>query len=284
MDWNPIYKLIKEETMDKSFQGYLLISDMDGTLINSKGKISDKNIKAINRFVDKGGIFTLATGRMMESVRRYLHNLPIKVPIILYNGTKIHDFIKEETIFELFLEDGIKEMIKKLKEYDSSLGIEIYSQENVYIFNPCRFTERFSKKGYEVYYEISEQLWFNNWTKILILGEEEQMNELEENFRVIFGETNLIRSGENFLEIVPENTSKGHALGSLSKMLNIDMSKVIAVGDNMNDLELLTNAGYGFCVANGNKRLLSVTKYKCSSNDEHAIEDVVTWAEKNLIV
>ena len=65
-------------------------------------------------------------------------------------------------------------------------------------------------------------------------------------------------------------------------MLSIDISKAISVGDNMNDYEMLKKSGYGFCVANGNKKLLNEIKYKCSSNDEHAIEYVVKWAEENL--
>jgi HAD-superfamily hydrolase, subfamily IIB len=271
-----------EKSMGKKFEGYLLVSDMDGTLIDNDGKISAKNINAINRFVEQGGIFTIATGRMLESAKRYLHLIDINIPVILYNGTKIHDYTKEETIYELFLEDEIKNIIRKVKEKDISLGIEIYCEENVYIFNPCRFTTRFAPTRSDVHYNISESLWNKNWTKILILGEENQIDRLEENFISIFGQANLVRSGENYLELLPQSTSKGHALERLCKMLNIDISKAISVGDNMNDYEMLKRSGYGFCVANGNKRLLNGVKFTCSSNDEHAIESVVKWAEENL--
>lgn len=268
--------------MKNKFEGYLLVSDMDGTLIDNYGKISEENIKAINRFIDQGGIFTIATGRMLESAKRYLHLMDINIPVILYNGTKIHDYNKEETIYELFLEDEIKSIIKKVKETDDSLGIEIYCEENVYIFNHCRFTKRFAVSRSDVHHNIPEGLWNKNWTKILILGEEDQIDILEETFISIFGHANLVRSGENYLELLPQCTSKGHALERLCKMLNIDIAKAISVGDNMNDYEMLKRSGYGFCVANGNKKLLAEAKYRCSSNDEHAIEHVVKWAEENL--
>lgn len=268
--------------MRKKFEGYLLVSDMDGTLIDNDGKISEENIKAINCFIEQGGIFTIATGRMLESAKRYLHLMNIDIPVILYNGTKIHDYNKKETIYELFLEDEIKSIINKLKENDASLGIEIYCEENVYIFNHCRFTKRFDKARSDVHHNIPESLWNKNWTKILILGEEDQIDRLEETFIFTFGQANLVRSGENYLELLPQCTSKGHALERLCKMLNIDISKAISVGDNMNDYEMLKRSGYGFCVANGNKKLLCEAKYKCSSNDEHAIEYVVKWAEENL--
>lgn len=267
----------------KKFHGYLLISDMDGTLIDSNGEISIENINAIKRFVNNGGIFTIATGRMTESARRYIHNLPIQVPAILYNGTKIYDFIKEETLFEMHLENNIKELVKKLKQYDSSLGIEIYCEEDIYIFNRCKFSERFTKKGYDIYYEIPQELWKKNWTKILILGEEDQIDKLEEEFYSVFEKANLIRSGEIFLEIVPENVSKGHAIEKLCTLLDMDISKVIAVGDNMNDFEMLTTVGYGFCVESGNKKLLNKVKYKSSSNDNHALEYVINWIEEHCL-
>lgn len=281
-----IYKTLErwEIVMNEKFKGYLLVSDMDGTLLNTDKKISKNNIDAINKFVAQGGIFTFATGRMMESVRKYLDTVNINVPIILYNGTKIHDYNKDETLYELFLEEKVKSIIKKMKEQYKDLGIEIYCNENVYIFNNCRFAERFAPDRNDVHYNIPEELWSLNWTKILILGEEEQLNILEENFSSCFGQVNLVRSGENYLEILPVGTSKGHALEKLCKIINIDISNTIAVGDNMNDFELLKKSGYGFCVSNGNKKLLNEIKYKCSSNDEHAIEYIVNWAEENLVV
>lgn len=265
--------------MDIKFKDYLLISDMDGTIINSNGKISENNIAALNNFVQMGGIFTLATGRTMESAARYLHQLPINVPIILYNGAKIYDYKNNKVLFEICLEEQVKDIVKQVKKIDSSLGLEIYCEENVYIYNPCRFTERFSKKGYEVYYNIDD-IWNKNWTKVLILGEEEQLNILELEFVGTFGNVNLIRSGENYLEIIPRYTSKGYGLMELCKILRINIKNTVAVGDNMNDVELLQKAGYGFCVANGNKKLLDMVKYTCPSNDEDPIKYIVQWMEK----
>lgn len=267
--------------MDTKFNGYLLISDMDGTLIDDRGQISKENIMAIDYFVKKGGIFTIATGRTMESAGRYLKKLTVNAPIILYNGAKVHDYKKEQTIYEISLEEAVKEVVKKVRLHDNSLGLEIYCEENVYIYNPCRFTERFSKKGYEVYYNIDD-IWHKNWTKVLILGEEEQLNVLEESFIKTFGSVNLIRSGENYLEIIPRETSKGHAMVQLCKSLNIDLDNTIAVGDNMNDTEMLMKAGYGFCVENGNKKLRKVVKYICPSNNDNPIKYIVDYLENNL--
>ena len=269
--------------MQKSFEGYLLVTDMDGTLLNSEGRISDRNKRAIESFVQRGGLFTIATGRMREAVRRYVKDLSVQAPVIIYNGTKIYDYSREETIFESFLEEQIKEMLRKIKDYDSTLGIEVYCEENVHIFSPCRFTDRFSKKGYEVYYEVSDSLWEKNWTKVLMIGEEDQVDRLEEIFQGQFGAVNLIRSGENYLEIAPKGTSKGQAMEKLCELFDIDKQKTIAVGDNMNDYEMVNSAAWGFCVANGSKRLIAAAKHICADNNDHALEDVISIVERELV-
>ncbi|AHM56868.1 Cof-like hydrolase [Peptoclostridium acidaminophilum DSM 3953] len=268
----------------KIFKGYMLVSDMDGTLIDSKGTISAKNISAINRFIEMGGMFTIATGRTVDSVKRYIDLLPLQLPFVIYNGSKIYDFSNEKTLYETFLEERIKDMIVKLADHESSLGIEVYCDEKIFIYRKCIFTGRLEQKGYKIYYEVPAHAWDRNWTKILIIGEQLQIDHIERTFKAMFGDCNLIRSSENYLEILPEGVSKGSGLEKLCGMVGASMKNVIAVGDNMNDYEMIARSGYGFCVANGYRKLLDMAQYKCPSNDEHAIEYVVNWAQSNLIL
>ena len=88
----------------KTFEGVMLISDMDGTLLNKDGNISEKNIEAIREFVSLGGRFTVATGRMKKGVEKFLDRLPINAPAIIFNGSSIYDFSKEEEIYAKTLE------------------------------------------------------------------------------------------------------------------------------------------------------------------------------------
>lgn len=99
------------------FDGIILISDMDGTIINSDKKISERDKKAINYFKENGGLFTIATGRMLPSANRYVLDLDLSLPIILYNGGKIYDYKEEKTLKEYYLEEHRKEIInlKKFK-------------------------------------------------------------------------------------------------------------------------------------------------------------------------
>ncbi|GAB6168681.1 Cof-type HAD-IIB family hydrolase [Clostridium carnis] len=264
------------------FKGYLLVSDMDGTLLNSKGELSEENRLAIDYFVDNGGTFTLATGRMLASAEKFIPNLKVGLPVILYNGSKIYDYSKETILHENYLEEKRKEIVKKVREIAPHLGIEVFSEERDYVINRCKYTDRLATSICETIYDIPNELWTQKWIKILMIGEEDELDELERNFSSICDEAAVIRSGEKFLEIVPNYTSKGRALQRLVKDFNIDPNKVIAVGDNMNDSELIKTAKYGFCIGSGSKRLLDEAEYVAPTNDENAIAYIVNWLEEKI--
>lgn len=268
--------------MGKKFEGYLLVTDMDGTLLDHKGKISKKNHEAILSFMEQGGLFTVATGRMTPSARNVIQHLNLNFPAILYNGCKIYDYATNHTLHHAYLEEERKKVIALLKEKEPYLGIEIYIDENVYIYKSCKYSYRFSRKGYDVFYQIKPEVWKRNWTKVLLIGEQEEIDRLEEVFYEQYDQGCVIRSGARYLEIVPENSTKGAALEYLINRYDIDPSKVVAVGDNMNDIDLLQKAAYGFCVANGADRLRKSAKYFAPSHHEDAISYVIKWIENML--
>ncbi|WP_294388230.1 HAD family hydrolase [uncultured Clostridium sp.] len=262
------------------FNGYLLVSDMDGTLLNSKGKLSEENKKAIEYFVDNGGQFTLATGRMLPSIKRHIHKMKVTLPVIMYNGTKVFDFNTNKVIWEKFLEEERKEIVKVVKEVSLKVGIEIYSDEIVYIYQSCKRTERFSKLGYDVIYNIDDSIWSKKWTKALIVGEKEELDFVEEYLRETYGDKDIVRSSDVYLEVIPKEVSKGQALKELIRDREFKEIKVVSVGDNMNDVELLEVADYGFCISNGSEELKKKSKYIAPSNDDNPIEFIVDWIKK----
>lgn len=262
------------------FDGYLLVSDMDGTLLNSKGKLSEENKKSIEYFVDNGGQFTLATGRMLPSIKRHIHKMKVTLPVIMYNGTKVYDFNSDEVIWEKFLEEERKEIVKVVNKVNHNIGIEIYSNEQVYIYQACKRTERFSKLGYDVIYNVDDSIWNKKWTKALIVGEKEELDFVETYLRKDYGDNNIVRSSDVYLEIIPKEISKGQALKKLVMHKEIEDFTIITVGDNMNDVELLQEADYGFCISNGSEELKRKSKYIAPSNDENPIEFIVNWIKE----
>lgn len=265
------------------FDGYLLVSDMDGTLLNSKGKLSEENKIAIEYFVDNGGQFTLATGRALLSVKKHINKMKVTLPVLLYNGTKVYDYNNESLIWEKFLEEERKNLARTLTKIESNVGIEIYSNEVIHIYKSCKRTERFKNLGYDVRYKVEDSIFDEKWTKVLVVGEKEELDEVESYIRNIYGDNDIVRSSDVYLEIIPKGISKGEALKKLIKLKQLNDLKVITVGDNLNDVELLEVGHYGFCTENGSPLLKASTNYFTKSNDEHAIEHIIRWIEEELL-
>lgn len=270
--------------MDKIFKGYILASDMDGTLINSKKEVSEENRKAIRYFVDNGGLFTLATGRMVQAVRDFVDDLNIECPVMLHNGAKIYDFRNGQTIVEHFIEEERKEAVKRFYENNPNIGIEIFANEIAYVYRRCKFTQRYDRhKDYKVVYELPDEVWNEKWIKVLLIGEKEELDKAEKDFKENYDKgNNSFRSGTNYLDVVANGISKGRALNELSLALDINPTKVIAVGDNMNDIEMIENAGIGFCVENGLDAVKEKADYIAPSNDENAVAYIINWLEDRI--
>ncbi|NLK96020.1 MAG: HAD family hydrolase [Clostridiales bacterium] len=267
--------------MDNIFEGYVIISDMDGTLLNTEKQISEDNLKAIKYFCRKGGKFTLATGRMVRATKKYI-DFKLSLPVILHSGAKIYDLNNNKDIWELPLDVEIKGVLQRIKKERRNIGIEIYFNEKVYVYNSCRFTKRFVENGYEYPEDVPEEVWKEKWTKVLLLGEKEELDEIETIYNDEYGFSNYLRSGQNFLDLININASKGKALNKIVELYSLDKSKVIAVGDNMNDEELIKEAGFGFCVENADKRLFSIADYIAPNNDSSPIMYIVKWLEEKI--
>ena len=80
--------------------------------------------------------------------------------------------------------------------------------------------------------------------------------------------------------LIPKEISKGQALKKLVMHKEIEDFTIITVGDNMNDVELLQEADYGFCISNGSEELKRKSKYIAPSNDENPIEFIVNWIKE----
>ncbi|MGL5766623.1 MAG: Cof-type HAD-IIB family hydrolase [Sarcina sp.] len=258
------------------FKGYTIITDMDGTLLNSKGILTQENKSAINEFVQNGGNFTVATGRMLASVEKFIDELNITMPAIVYNGSKIYNFINKEIVYEEFLEDEKRTIIKKIAKETTNIGIEIYIDETVYVYKPCKYTERLSIKNLDVRFNFDEDELFKcKWKKVLLLGEVKEMDILEDTYVNIYIAGKIVRSGDRFLEILPDNISKGKAVEILCDIYNLDKNKLYTFGDAMNDIELLNVSKNGYCVANAALRLKNNAKVLDVSNDDHIIKFIL---------
>ncbi|MDD6483902.1 MAG: HAD family hydrolase [Clostridiales bacterium] len=261
------------------FDGYILVSDMDATLLRKNHTISDKNIAAIKYFTENGGRFTVASGRMMSAVRAYLDRLNLNAPAVLHNGAMIYDFEKNAVLFEKNIEPERKPVIKRVFEETEGLGLEVYSNEVVYIYKPCRETERFKTRSYDVVYSMPDKVWDEPWIKYLIIADKrEQLDEFEPIFRREYDTGYAVRSGPLYLVIVAGGVSKGKSARKVAKITGC--KTLIAVGDSQNDIEMLKEADLSFAVENAEPEVKAAASRQAPSNENDAIAYIVEYLDK----
>jgi len=266
------------------FAGKLLITDMDGTLLDSSAKISKENKDAINRFIEGGGLFTVATGRMEKSVKRFFPELPLNVPAILYNGAAIYDFKKEKVLWQTTLPlDAIDPIIRVIEKFPG-MGVQIYHGGNIYFARQNEYTTAHMERE-KLRPIIAEPAEIPRpWRKVLFAWDPEKLKVVEES---LTGCGNLFRytySEPFFLEILNRNTSKGNALKVLTEMLGISKSSVIAMGDNLNDIEMIEQASIGIAVENAHEALKVAADICCGHHDQNAVSQVIRWLENGRLV
>ena len=264
------------------FDGYLLVTDMDNTLLNSDHVVSEGNKKAVKYFTDNGGRFTIATGRSAAAARDKIEGLNINAPAILLNGAVLYDFDTDMILSEKHISDGRKGAAKIMHEKYPFLGFEIYTGDDVYVYSKCHLTDRLGKrKGIRIF-DMTEEAWTLPWTKLLMISDKKTLDEYEQVYRK-YDSGYSVRSGEEFFDIVPDGASKGGALNTLYEMLKIDKTNVIAAGDNFNDLDLLSAAGVSYAVENAQDEIKAAADFAAPSCDEDAIAWIIGEIEKTIM-
>lgn len=264
------------------FEGILLISDMDKTLVTEKFTVPQRNIDAINRFIKKGGHFSLATGRSAESAGKYLKHVPVNAPCILSNGASIYDFDKREILWNAFLPATMKDLLIRVMERFPHIGIEVYRNEKIYIVNSNVLTENhIVDEGIEfkkcLLSDIPE-----GWQKVLFAGENSELMEVDDFIKGIgFFDCDFVFSNTIYYEALPKNISKGTAIPRLAHICGIDKKNTIAIGDYFNDLTLVKMSGYGATVEGAPEELIEAADFVAGKCDGGAVADLIEHIEKS---
>lgn len=258
-----------------TFKKVLLVSDLDGTLLNMNRQVSEKNGAALKQFVKSGGKFTIATGRGIEGVKPLLDILPINAPLILLNGAVIYDVEKSRILFENTMEEHSEDFVAELAEEFSGIGIEVFNRNGINLVYKNESTEDHRK--WEPY---SDKIFSINdvpmpWYKVLILWEPKKLIEVEKYLRETACSFNFMYSATDMIELTSKSSSKGKALEKLISYLGYSASDVVAIGDNMNDLDMIKTAGTGIAVDNALPCLKEAADYCCCHHDESAVSEVI---------
>ncbi len=261
----------------------LYITDLDGTFLNSKAELTEKSKELISKAINSGACFSLATARTFATVLQMFADVDLKVPLVLMNGVMIYDPVNRrvaschsikneviEKVFNIYEKHGIHPLIYRYKE--SHLEIEYYNTDNPhqmkYVGNR---TEAIGKK-----FVYSPAFTFEGKSEVIYivtLDTYENILPLYEDIIKIKG-ISCVFYRDNytdcyFLEIFAEGISKATAMLEVKEMIKAD--KIIAFGDNLNDMEMFKEADEAYAVENACKELKSRATSSIGKNDDDSV-------------
>ena len=267
------------------FDGILICTDLDGTLLRNDGTISKENIEAIEYFKREGGYFTFVTGRMPSFVSHIWEAIRPNAPFGCINGGGLYDYEAGKYVYTVEMPKTVLPLIQSADEAFADLGIQVNTFYKVYF---CRENETMVNFRAVTnlpnlvcpYWEVPEA-----FAKIVFGSESpSDVAALEHLLRThaLADGFDFIQSEPTLFEILPKGVGKGVAITQLAKHLGVDPTHTVAIGDYNNDISMFEAAGLGVAVANASPDARAAADCITVSNEEHAIARVIADLERGV--
>ena len=231
----------------------LLITDMDGTFLPASKRPSAENLAAVERLMAAGGRFSIATGRSLQASMQYFEQVRVNCPIIMCNGGMVYDLNENRQIYDVYLPDSAREMVKRILAANPDVGCECLPIEGVYVPQMTQMEREHCNICKVTPVECPVDEIPPNWYKALFAQTADRLHEVIEYADSISGEypdIDLVVSAPIYYEMLPKNISKGSALKELRRACGMEDFTIVAVGDYNNDIEMLEAADVGICPSN----------------------------------
>jgi Cof subfamily protein (haloacid dehalogenase superfamily) len=277
----------------------LLALDLDGTLLNSQGKIPDANKEAIRAAEEKGVLITIATGRRFRDALPVGLELELNAPLVTHNGGLLKFAGSLETVaYSLIEKDTSLEILRVGKDFGGDAlvsvdpegeGVLLYdrvSLDNVPLQKYIYWSKRLHGPGAEESVirvdSLEDVLEDQRIIHISFSGSCESMRNMKSVLESELGASvNILATiypllDFTLIDILPPDASKGHGIKKLAAMNGLTAEQVMAMGDNFNDLEMLEFAGTPVVMGNADPSLLENPEfYTTVSNDESGVSAAI---------
>lgn len=265
----------------------IIAVDMDGTLLNDNKLVSDYNLNMINRAVEAGVKFVIASGRVPSGLKFYEATVANNQPMICCNGAIILDH-KNEIIYSNPMSKGsllkIIDILREEKDtyyhfYDEGI---IYTEQFGYAAEKFyKFNRTIDKKfRVEIRIIVDSKEFIKNTkcdiSKIVVIDDDiEYLKSLRKKIDKIL-EVETTKSDMNNIEIMTKGTSKGNGLRLLAQHYGISVEECIAIGNDENDISMIEAAGLGVAVYNARDSIKKYANYVTEKdNNNGAIGEVI---------
>lgn len=257
----------------------LVVTDMDGTFLNSKDEISDENLKIVKQLYERGILFSIATGKLDTMIKPYLRQIGNNNPVISCNGALVRNVSKGEFYHAQIIERAdFTRVVDICKAYN--LIFSVYCEYTVYSERLEGRVKYFAQRNESLCEEekIAIKIVDNIYTdldekvfKVLVTNDNSQLLEqVKSEINKIPG-IESYKSSSHLLDIMASGVTKGNALKDLAEILKIKREEIIAIGDNHNDISMLEYAGYAIAVGNAEQAVKDIADLVTESNDEDGV-------------
>ena len=259
----------------------VLALDLDGTLTDSKKRISERTKESIDKFITAGGTVALASGRPTFGVMPVAKILELDKKggyILSYNGGCFLDcknnkqlFMKELTHEYLpILEKQAKEFGINLMTYNGDKAYALDIDEQYYMIE-ININHFIRVKADPLTPKITFPI-----IKCLMTADGDYLAKVEKDMKKYWeGKLNIVRSEPYFLEVTEVGIDKASTITNMVKKLGKSVDNLICCGDGFNDLSMIQAAGIGVAMANAQERVRAAADYITKSIEEDGILDVV---------
>ena len=252
----------------------LIVVDLDGTLLKSDKSLDD-NIKDVISGQDYK--FTIASGRSMVLVKKFISELNIDLPYITNNGAEIYQndaCVKQYSIPD----DEVRFLLNLVQEFDLECHANaencIYTMGKIDLILP--FRKRFEGVLPIVDNASVNAVCANAINKIMCIDKDlNKVQEFANKINLYCEHVHCERAEGNAFVMVNRQASKGLALKNLLKLLHISSEEVVVFGDNYNDVSMFEAAKYSVCMENADNDVKDKATFICSSNDMNGVSDFI---------
>lgn len=262
------------------FDGVLLVTDVDGTLLNRRSELTAPVRVALASFVERGGRFTIATGRSFAGFAVLRSSVPLNAPVILSNGAYIYDYASENVLHAQWLSGPYEETLADILKTFPGLGTELHWPDRVVIMNRNRWQEAHMASVKCVHKIVGNpEEAPPPWLKLLFVDRHETLRAVAEYATTRYsGHFTFFFSSENMLEMQNNGVDKAEGVRALAKNLCLDPKNVYTAGDAGNDLGML-RAFPSFAPVSGTAEARAAANYVVPSCDDHALASAVKILE-----
>lgn len=283
--------ILSESELKKRFKKIkLIVSDIDGTLVDSKNEVSELTKEIVKKLKSKNILFSLASQRSHSSIVPIAESLDIAIPVISINGALIKDLpgdviLNNSVIDKKYVEKAInlaeENYVKIALCYNDRI---VYTEENSVLKD---FMSRFGT----IYDKVKD---YNNYTdnvlEIIMSGNDRKiMRKVQKKMTLPFGlllKVKFFRSqvfqGVYHIEILRKNINKKTGLRILTKHLKIKRNEVMVFGDWYNDRDLFQFGGTNIALDNAVDELKDMADHVSErSNDEDGIGHFLKYFNDN---